>query len=966
MAMAKNTSFAAQAERILSLQVKHRTSRLGGYGPDGEVIYEGHPNGCPSVLVTNLPGAKATFQSNGSIDFEVKLPEGLEVRVLSGSFDTTEKRETGVPSANLWLDLGTIAGARRIAALVNPRCGTNCEPEGIRIVKLGDPGRCMWYCASFRPAPGVAFTTAVRLSFVAAAGGPALLREVLIRNDGRRALAGKLWSFFNLHGTQRFVYNKEIWYDSGLPVTPNDIVVNATVPYSDIVQLKRVSSVPGPGLRPAEATCDYSAFVGDSGALSLLPEAVRRGELLPGAGRKLNRFSVGTIAAGTFDLRLGAGKAAGLAQSLLYVTDPKLAAAFRAKSSCSFSDYPRVAAAFTAAARELVRRTPDARRIAAAAAAASARPQPAAFAIEMPGQPVVSEYAKSVWIGVEELYENCRAHGAKMAEGIELGTRDRAQDMWPKMKADPGRVRADLVHAMGFMYVTAGAGRASRPMTLVEKLHGMFPRQYPSRWDDRSKEVKNDNRPYADSPLWFLNSVAMYVRETGDASVLAEKVTTVKLTDPEHPERSGIVGADRTQTVAAAMLEVLECFGRHVADSPYGLAQMMYGDWCDPLDMIGTSKVGDALTRGRGRGTQVRLSAHLFECLVETIDLLETPRVARAVAALKLAGRLPALKKLASELRKSIVRVAWEPAAKGAPAGFVACIHELRSDGSRPKYAKGETGYAVGSMRSREFDGVGRRDLATQAYCLKMLRTERDWLEPVAGGAGIAGELLAGVDAALFDDRLGLRLWHPPMANSARTLALVGRMGVLPAGCAENGEYHHGQVMMHRNRIGIAGQTGRAWEQFKRMISAMRDETLAGPFETPATSYASDSADPHYGKGMYFGLSGSTDWIIELFGQVAGVELNLHDDRRPALRVAPCLPEALGGRLSFRRIIHQARPGGGYRKIPLSLEVSTRGSGSRVLGTEVTLNGRRVPAAEVARLDGLSRVDLAVTVLRGR
>ena len=986
MARAKSPDFAAQAERVLALEVEHRVSRLGGYGPAGEVIYEGHPPGCPSVLVTNLPGAKATFQSNGSAGFEVRLPEGLEVRVLDSHFDTTEKRETGAPSANLWLDLGEVAGCRRIAALVNPRGGTNCEPASLRVVKLGDPGRCMWYAASFRPAPGVAFTSAVKLSFVAAAGGPALLREVYVRNDGRRPLRGRLWSFFNLHGTQRFVYNKEIWYDSGLPVTPNDIVASATVPYSDIVQIKRLSSVPGPGVRPIEATCDYSAFVGDSAALSLLPEAVRRGELLPGAGRKLNRFSIGTIAAGAFDLRLAPKRAGVLQQSLLYVTDPRIQEAFRRKSGCRFPDYPRVAAAFTAAAKEVVRRTPDARRTAAAAAAELAAPRAPAFAIEFPAQRIVSEYAKSVWIGVEELYENCRAHGARLAEGIELGTRDRAQDMWPKMKADPGRVRADLVHAMGFMYVTEGAGRASQPMTLVEKLHGMFPRQYPSRWDDRSKEVKNDNRPYMDSPLWFLNALAMYVRETGDCSVLAERVGTVRLTDPEHPERSGMVGAERTQTVAEAAVEVLECFGRHVADSPYGLAQIMYGDWCDPIDMFGTSKIGDAATRGRGRGAQVRLSAHLFECLVEIVDLLETPRAARTLsqAGQDFSARLSALKKLAGELRRNIVRVAWEPAAKKAPSssarasedseakgrrspgGFVNCIHELRRDGSRPDYARGETGYTLGSMSGRDFDGARRRELVGQAYCLKMLRTERPWLAPVEGSERIVAELLAGVDEALFDDRLGLRLFGPPMANNRQALDLVGRMGVLPAGCAENGEYHHGQVMMHRNRIGIAGQTGRAWEQFKRMISAMRDETLAGPFETPATSYASDPADPHYGKGMYFGLSGSTDWIVELFQRVAGVELNLHDERVPALRVRPCLPAALEGRLSFRRIVHLALPGGGYRRIPFSLEVATRGSGPKALGSEVTVNGRRVPAAEVRDLAGLERVEMTVTFLRGR
>jgi hypothetical protein len=145
----------------------------------------------------------------------------------------------------------------------------------------------------------------------------------------------------------------------------------------------------------------------------------------------------------------------------------------------------------------------------------------------------------------------------------------------------------------------------------------------------------------------------------------------------------------------------------------------------------------------------------------------------------------------------------------------------------------------------------------------------------------------------------------------------------------------------------------------------MRDETLAGPFETQATSYASDPADPHYGKGMYFGLSGSTDWIVELFQRVAGVELNLHDERRPAIRVSPAMPEALGGRLSFRRLVHRRLPGGGWRRIPLSLEISTQGSGPRLVGSRVTLNGRSVPVPEVESLDGLDRVELAVTYLRG-
>ncbi|MGD0088666.1 MAG: hypothetical protein ABSE73_01995 [Planctomycetota bacterium] len=987
-------SFARQAGRILGLNVAHRVNRLGGYGAGGEVIYEAHPLGCPATLVTNRDNAKATFMSNGSIAFEVKLENGMDIQVLSGSFDATEKRETNVPSGNLWLVPGKSSA---VAALINPNAGT-LAPRALKVVKLGDPGRAMWYCASFARG-GTAFQTAVKLSLAGTPHGPALLREVFIENTGRRRLQGLLWAFFNLHGTQRFVYNKEIWYDSGLAVTPAEIVVAATVPYSDILQLKRLSSVPGRGLSVLDATCDYSAFVGDSAALSLLPLAVRRGTLAPaGAGSRLNRFTIATIAAGQFALDLAPGRAAELRQSVLYVTDAALLERFRQESSCQFPDYKRVAQAFLGAAKELVKGTPEARRISAQAAASAATLAPPAFELVLPKQRVISEYAKSVWIGVEELYENCRAHGAKLANGIELGTRDRAQDMWPKMKQDPGRVRADLVHALSFMYVTVGqasrlplgalASRRpvadpacwSQPLTRTQKLHGMFPRQYPSRWDDRSQEVLNDNRPYADSPLWLLDAVNMYVRETGDSALLLEKVQTVRLTNPDKPESSGIAGCDKTFCIAEVLLEVLECFQRHIQDSPYGLAQIMYGDWCDPVDMFGTAVAGDASTRGQGRGAQVRLSAHVGDCMVQTIDLLETRRAREALAGLDLAGRIQALKRAADQLRKNIVRVAWEPGLCGAgilpapgsagvppaPGAFLSAIHELNRDGSRPDYARGETGYTLGSMRGRDFDGVNRRELLTQAYCLKMLLTEREYLEPIPDSQTLIRELLATSDELLFDERLGLRLFNPPIANNKLARELVGRMGVVPAGCAENGEYHHAQVMMHRHRLAVPGQAGRAWEQFKRIVSAARDESLAGPFEMPCTSYASDRDDPHYGKGMYFGLSGSADWIIEFFQALAGLKLSLHDNTQPALQVTPLLPAELGETLTFRRSIHLALPTGGYRRIPFELNIKSEGKGDTLRETLITINGKRAEAAEVRSLENMQRVDMAITYRRGQ
>ncbi|MBN1808088.1 MAG: hypothetical protein JW909_03405 [Planctomycetes bacterium] len=960
----KNSGFEAAARHILDLKIAHPINALGGYGPDGEVIYTAHPLNCPSVLVDKRANATATFMSNGSAGLVVKLDNGMDVHVLDTSYDGVEKRETGVPSSNVWLALETSAGIAA-ASVMNPRAALNLEPESIKIVKMGDPDRCMWYCAVFRPAAGLACAAAVRMALRNTPKGPAMVRDVFVRNTGRKALRGNVWTYFNTHGTQVFVYNKEAWYDSGLPVSNTESIVSAVVPYSGIIQLKRISSVPV-NMKAVDATCDYLTFMGDSAAFSLMPEAVRAGGMLKGgAGKKLNRFSTASVAANQFAFNLASGASATLRQALLYVADDRVIEKFRRDSGYSYPSYADMSGAFRKAAGNVVASTPGAADIAGKCEKRAGSGHPV-FELKLPAVPAVSEYANSVWTGVQELYEVCRAHGAKLANGIEIGTRDRGQDMWPKMKEDPGVVRADLVHALSLMYVTSDERELAeaRRLTLPQKLHGMFTRQYPSRWDDRSEVVYNDNRPYADSPLWLLNSLNMYIRETGDFSILTEVVKTIRLTDPEHPEVSGITGCDREMPVAGVAMEILACFRRHVKDSPYGLAQIMYGDWCDPIDMFGTSEVGDSGTRGKGRGAQVRLSAHLFLTLVETIDVLDAPAVAEALSDLRLGMTVGELKKFASDLRRRIVEVAWEDGPKGFKDGFIDCIHELREDGTRPDYAGGEIGYTLGSMKGLDFDGVKRRELATQAFCLEMLNTSRPYLEEIPRGADMIKSILDTADTLFFDRKLGYIMFVPPIANNRRSLDYVGRMGIVPSGCAENGEYHHCQVFMHRYRLNVPGEADKVWDRFEPILTVTRDETVSGPFETPSNSYASDSSDPHFGRGMYFGLSGQVDWLVEIFHQLAGVELALHDGTKPAVKVSPRLPKALEDQLVFKRVIHLAAGPGKYREIPLTVETAREGTG-RLKEINVRINGKKAASAEIRDLAGVKSLHFKITYVRG-
>ena len=442
--------FSILAESIRTAQIAHRANRLGGYGANGEVIYESPPANCPSVLTDIRQDATVIFMSNGSVDFLVKKQRGMEIRVLQGSFDHVEKREIGVPSGNAWI---AIAGkAINFASIVNPNIGIGLVPSSTRMVKMGDPERAIWYFAEFNPKPGVRFATGLRYSLKHTEAGPALLRDIFIKNLGTTKLDATLWTYYELHGTQKYAYDKSIWYDTGMPINMNETVIAATTPWCDYVQIKRLSTTVD-NVKAVDATCDYVEFVGDTAATALLPDAVKQGAFLgSGAGRGWNRFVTPTIAAAKFTVSLGKDEAATIRQSLLYVTDEKIIAAYRKDAHTPIPSYTALKKAAIRASKRLIKTTPGAKEIVAPAQKEISKTESFPFfEMRMPHQPIVAEYANSSWIGVKQLYEQCRSHGVMLADGIEVGTRDRGQDMWPKMKENPGLIRADLVHAMSLL-----------------------------------------------------------------------------------------------------------------------------------------------------------------------------------------------------------------------------------------------------------------------------------------------------------------------------------------------------------------------------------------------------------------------------------------------------------------------------------------------------------------------------------
>ena len=944
--------FINETEEILSLKINHKAGSNGGYASNGSVIYTEHPSACPSVLVDKNADAVVTYMSNGSLDFKYKYPkDGFEVQILRSSFDQFEKREIGVASNNIWLKDQNSSFA---TSIINPAL-TGVTPVSLKIVK-DLTNRAFWYCHTFNICNNLTIETAVKYSMVICDAGPAIIRQCFIRNTGSQAFSGSLFGFFDIRGTQLFNYNKEIWYDSGMPVSFTDTICSALLPYSSKIQIKRISSSVQGGLTPVSSTCDYLNFVGRTNSTSLFPQALMEGNLRD-SRKVLNRFSTPSVHATQYNVNLAPGEYGTVSTSLLYIADDKVAEIFRNTAQSDMPDYNTISEAYLTASDNLIKSTPDSPALVEIQNRNNGKgKEHPSFRFTLPEQTLLEKYVNSLWGGVDELYENCRAHGERLAEGIELGTRDRAQDMYSKMKEAPEIVRDDLVHLFSFMYeLDVDFDSSEGAMTLQQKLHGMFPRQYPSRWTDRSREVMNDNRHYSDSALWPLDSIVKYISETGDYEILKETVKTVTLTNPDNPVVSGIVGTENTYSIIEIIFATFASFQRHVQDSPYGMAQILYGGWCDPIDMFGTSEVGNPDTRGKGRGTCASLSMHLFMNLVSIIDIINIKNIRESLDIP--VQKIIELKHFTDDLRQNIIKTAWEE--KCELKGFAEYIHEFNADASVPDYSAGEKGYTLGSMQDKDFDGVNRRLLAAQAWGLAMISIERDYLIPVQNNSAMTEEIINTVNDLFYDENIGLSLLSKPVANSRKSLDYVGRMGIIPSGTAENGEYHHGQAIMAYFALTTLGNEyiDKAWQHFTPIFSVMRNCSLNGPFEAPATSYASDPDDPHFGAGMYFGLSGSMNWIIDTFERIAGVKLNLHDPDTPDIEIQPVLPSLFGGKLKFERIIHYCK-NGVIRKIPFTLSIELENTDIR--NNTILINGEKAKVPAISSLDTFEKVEIEI------
>ena len=135
----------------------------------------------------------------------------------------------------------------------------------------------------------------------------------------------------------------------------------------------------------------------------------------------------------------------------------------------------------------------------------------------------------------------------KWTRGLDKGYRDVLQDLRGYIIVDPNEVKKCLLKTLSYQYCD---GRAIRQISAIGDCH--------------------DLRDYADSPVWIADVLTMYIKETGDSSILEENVKYFDC-------GSGTVYEHALQ----GLWQLYNDRGQH------GLCKIRYGDWNDALEGIG-------------------------------------------------------------------------------------------------------------------------------------------------------------------------------------------------------------------------------------------------------------------------------------------------------------------------------------------------------------------------------------------
>ncbi len=350
---------------------------------------------------------------------------------------------------------------------------------------------------------------------------------------------------------------------------------------------------------------------------------------------------------------------------------------------------------------------------------------------------------------------------------------------------------------------------------------------------------KGDLIGYSDDPLWLVYATANYIKETGDFSILDEKVAFASIGKRElvqvghHDYGKSQITNDKSQIKKASLYEHLRIGIKRVWTDrgKHGLPLAKFSDWNDCLNMLGKKYNAESVLVG-------------FMLVAACRDMVELCEAA---------GRKSHLKEysdIAAKMKATLARSAW--------------------DGAWYKRAFDDQGRPVGSKQSTE----GKIFLEPQPWSV------------ISGAAGVKEGLTAmdSVHKHLFTE-YGIKLLDPAFYGYHPEL---GEISTYPPGLKENAS-----IFCHPNPWAIVAECllkrgDRAFEYFKAILPPAQNDK-AEIRKTEPYVYCQMVAGPDhpdFGEGKNSWLTGSAAWNFYAASQyILGI--------RPAyngLTIDPCLP----------------------------------------------------------------------------